>query len=214
VSAKLNLASKPFRNRTLPWLITAIIMSASLLALVIIIGQSRQARTEAAAVTTDLDALHKEEAELKARKEEINRALAPEQRQLLDAAHALVDRKRFSWSRLFADLEASLPDNVRVTRISVKDVYWNGGQNSALLEMAVMSKASGDEVTNMIAEMSRGGVFEAEPMAQNLQKGSSAGGMEWVLRVVYRPRAGAPSNAEQPASVATAAATTSNGGER
>ena len=212
MSAKLNLASKPFRNRTLPWLITAIIMSASLLSLIYIVSESRKANARAAAVTASLDTLHKQEADLIRRKAEINRALAPEQRQLLDAAHTLVDRKRFSWSRLFADLEAALPGNVRVTRINVKDVYLRAGQTYAALELTVMSKASSDDVTNMIAEMSRGGVFEAEPMAQNLQKGSSAGGMEWVLYVKYRPRAGAPTSAEQPQSVATAA--TSNGGER
>lgn len=186
-------------------------MSASLLALIYIINASRKANRDAAAYTAGLDTYRKQEAELIRHKEEVNRALAPEQRQLLDAAHTLVDRKRFSWSRLFVDLEAALPGNVRVTRISVKDVYLRAGQTYAELELTVMSKASSDDVTNMIAEMSRGGVFEAEPMAQNLQKGSSAGGMEWVLHVIYRPHAGAPTSAEQPQSVAT---TTSQGGER
>jgi Tfp pilus assembly protein PilN len=213
VSAKLNLASRPFRNRTLPWLITAIIMFASLLGLLYIFNASSKARSDALRASSDLEKLHQEEAALIQKKEEINRALAPEQRLLLDAAHTLVDRKRFSWSRLFADLEAALPGNVRVTRINVKDVYWRGGQSSALLEVTVMSKATGDDVTNMIAEMGRGGVFEAEPMAQNLQKGSNSSGMEWILHVVYKPRAGAPINSEQPQSVA-AAATSSEGGAR
>ena len=214
MSAKLNLASKPFRNRTLPWLITAIIMSASLIALVLIFSASRDARRKAEQAAADLDNVRKQEAVLIQKKDEINRALTPEQRQLLDAAHSLVDRKRFSWSRLFADLEAALPGNVRVTRINVKDVYMRGGRTSAELELSVMSKAASDDVTNMIGEMSRGGVFEAEPTAQNLQKGSaSAGGMEWVLHVIYRPRAGAPaSSAEQPQSVAQTDA--SNGGAR
>jgi Tfp pilus assembly protein PilN len=187
-------------------------MSASLLALVYIIGESRKANAKAATYAAGLDAYRKQEAELIRHKEEVNRALAPEQRQLLEAAHTLVDRKRFSWSRLFVDLEAALPGNVRVTRINVKDVYLRAGQTYAALELTVMSKATSDDVTNMIAEMSRGGVFEAEPMAQNLQKGTSAGGMEWVLAVKYRPRAGAPTTAEQPQSVATAA--TSQGGAR
>ena len=212
MSTKLNLASKPFRNRTLPWLITAIVVFASLLGLLHVFSETRAARLRADTVASSLDTLHKQEEQLIQRKTEINQALAPEQRQLLDAAHALVDRKRFSWSRLFADLEAALPGNVRVTRINVKDVYWHGGQNSAELELTVMSKATGDDVTNMIAEMGRGGVFEAEPMAQNLQKGSNSSGMEWVLHVIYRPRAGAPIAPEQPQSVA--AAGTSEGGAR
>jgi hypothetical protein len=151
-----------------------------------------------------LDRMRAKEAELLRKKEEINRALAPDQRQLLDAAHSLVDRKQFSWSRLFADLESTLPSNVRVIRISIKDVYLRGGETSALLELVVTSKAASDSVTNMIGEMERGGVFQAEVTAQNLPKGTSSSGMEWVLSVTYRPRAGAPVNVDQPTSVAVA----------
>lgn len=200
---KLNLASRPFRNRTLPWLVTVVVTFASLLALVYIISESRAANARANSYVATLDSLRHQEAELLDKKDKINQALVPEQKQLLDAAHALVDRKQFSWSRLFADLEASLPSNVRVTRINVKDVYFRGSQPSALLELTVMGKSPAD-VTNMMTEMDRGGVFQAEPMAQNLQKGREASGMEWVLSVLYHPRAGAPITAEQPASVASA----------
>lgn len=206
MSNKLNFASKPFRNRALPWVITAIVTFASLLALVFIITESRQANAQATEVVKSLDTYRKQEEMLLKKKEEINRALAPEQRQLLDAAHALVDRKQFSWSRLFADLEAVLPANVRVVRINVRDVYLRSNPPSAELELTVVSRAATD-VTNMIAEMDRGGVFNATPMAQNLQKGSNASGMEWVLRVIYTPRAGAPANSEQPASIAAASNT-------
>lgn len=205
MSAKLNLSTKPFRNRTLPWLIIGVVTIGSLFVLVYIISESRAAHASADTFASSLDGLRRQEAALLLKKEEINRALAPEQRQLNDAAHTLVDRKQFSWSRLFADLESALPGDVRVLRISVKDVYLRSGQTSALLEVAVMSKASSDAVTNMIAEMERGGVFQAEVTAQNLPKGSNAGGMEWVLSVKYRPRAGVPIDTEQPAtSVAVA----------
>ena len=206
MSAKLNIASKPFRNRALPWVIAALITGLSLLALVFIISEARADNAKAASVLAGMDTFRKQEAMLLQRKEEINRALAPEQRQLLDAAHALVDRKQFSWSRLFADLEAVLPNNVRVVRINVKELFLRSNPPYALLELTVVSKAAPD-VTNMIAEMDRGGVFEATPMAQNLQKGSNSSGMEWVLSVVYRPRAGAPVSSEQPASIAAASGT-------
>jgi Tfp pilus assembly protein PilN len=203
VTVKLNLASKPFRNRALPWIVTAIVTVASLVALVYIISESRKARARADMVASSQENLRKQEAELLRRKEEINRALAPEQRQLLDAAHALVDRKQFAWSRLFADLEAVLPGSVRVSRINVRDVYLRGDSPSALLELTVMSKAP-EDVTNMIMEMDRQGVFHAEPMAQNLQKGREGGGMEWVLRVIYMPRAGAPVRPAGQANIAAA----------
>lgn len=210
MNVKLNLANKPFRNRTLPWVITAIVTGASLLALVFIISDARKARATTDSVAASLDTLRKQEAVLIQKKDEINRALAPEQKQLLDATHSLVDRKQFSWSRLFADLETALPANVRVARINVRDVYLRGNQTQAELELTVMSKAATD-VTSMVAEMDQGGVFQATVTAQNLQKGKDADGTEWVLRVFYRPRAGAPVNPSQPASVASA---TSIGGER
>lgn len=206
MSARLNLSSKPFRNRTLPWLIIGIVTVASLFVLVYIISESRSLQARAAAVSSGLESMHKKELELLAKKEEINRALAPDQRQLLDATHTLIDRKQFMWSRLFADLEAVLPSNVRVMRISVKDVYLRGGQTTALLELVLMSKASNDAVTDMIQEMEQGGVFQAEVTSQNQPKGSTAIGMEWVLSVKYRPRASVPVSSEQPTSVAVASA--------
>ena len=186
-------------------MITGIVTVASLFALVYILNESRAARVRAETVASGLTTLRQQETDLLLKKEEINRALAPEQKQLLDAAHTLIDRKQFQWSRLFVDLEAALPINVKVMRISVKDVYFRNGQTAALLELTVMSKASSDAVTNMIADMERGGVFEAEAMAQNQPKGSSESGMEWVLSVKYRPRASTPVNSEQPVSVAVAA---------
>ena len=57
----------------------------------------------------------------------------------------LVDRKRFSWSRLFADLESALPGNVRVTRISVRDVAARGEQTLAELDLTVVSKTPDDD---------------------------------------------------------------------
>ncbi|MBC7909195.1 MAG: hypothetical protein H7Y30_01760 [Pyrinomonadaceae bacterium] len=75
-----------------------------------------------------------------------------------------------------------------------------------------MSKSPTD-VTNMMTEMNRGGVFYAEAMSQNLPKGRDQSGMEWVLSVNYRPPAGAPAGgAERPATVASAAS--AEGGER
>ena len=204
MSARLNLASKPFRNRTLPWMIIAVITVASFFGLLYVISESRSLKASADKVASGLDVMRNKEIELLRKKEEINRALAPEQRQLLDSTHALIDRKQFSWSRLFADLESVLPANVRVVRISVKDVYLRGGQTSALLELVVTSKASSDTVTNMVGEMERAGVFQAEVMSQNLPKGAAATGMEWVLSVKYRPRASVPVNPGQPASVAVA----------
>ncbi|HEX8138746.1 MAG TPA: hypothetical protein VF544_14360 [Pyrinomonadaceae bacterium] len=191
MSTNLNLASQPFRNRAFPWTVTAIIAIASLIALVLIVSRASETNRKAAVVAADVNSLRSQADALKKRAEEVRAALTPEQKQLRDAAERLVERKRFSWSRLFADLESSLPGDVRVTRISVRDVASRGGETSAELELSVVSKSPND-VTEMIGEMSRTGIFEANLLAQNLQKGRNETGTESVLSVIYRPRAGAP----------------------
>ncbi|HYE66492.1 MAG TPA: hypothetical protein VD966_12970 [Pyrinomonadaceae bacterium] len=213
--ADLNLASHPFRNRTLPWTITSIITVASLLALVLILRASIQTNAQAAVVENDLRNLRQQADQLKVQVEQVKSALAPDQLQTLQAAHTLVDRKRFSWSRLFADLEAALPGNVRVTRISVRDVAARAGQTFAELELTVVGKNPGD-VTSMIAEMDRLGVFQAEPLAQNLQRGRGESGTEWTLYIRYTPRAGAPraANSNNNIAAATNAPAASNGGQQ
>jgi len=112
-----------------------------------------------------------------------------DQLQALEAAHQLVDRKTFSWSRLLADLEAALPGNVRVSRIAVRAIGMQGDQTVADLELTVFAK-SANVVTAMIRDMDRTGIFQADLRVQNLQKGRGESGTEYDLAVVYRPRAG------------------------
>jgi Tfp pilus assembly protein PilN len=212
VIAKLNLASQPFRNRALPWAITGIISVASLVALVLIVSVTSRTNTKADAVERDLNNLTSQITALRQQAADVKEAMTPEQRNSLLAAQSLVDRKRFSWSRLFADLEAALPGGIRVTRISVRDVAQRGEQTIAILELAVIEK-SPNSVTGMITEMDRGGVFQAEPVAQALQKGRGESGTEWTMRVRYTPRAGVPTNPSRGGSIA-ATTTTGDGGVR
>ena len=201
MTTKLNLASKPFSNRALPWAISAFVISLSLVSLIFIFRGTRQAQIQATSVQNDINALGHQEQELRAQAEAVRKSLTPEQLQTLTAAHALVDRKQFSWSRLFADLESALPGSVRVKRIAVRGVAVRDGQTLAELELAVIAKTPAI-VTEMIAEMDRAGVFRAELRAQNLQRGRGESGAEYELFVVYRPRAGAPT--ESPALASTA----------
>ena len=205
MSANLNLASQPFRNRAFPWTLTAIITIASLIALIVIVSRTSETNRQAAIVARDVNELRLQAEMLRQQAEAVRAALTPEQRQLRDAAERLVDRKRFSWSRLFADLESSLPGAVRVTRISVRDVASHGGQTSAELELSVISKNPND-VTSMISEMSSTGIFQADLLAQNLQKGRNETGTESTLRVIYHPPAGVPTSQRGASNIAAAAA--------
>ena len=187
---KLNLASRPFNNRALPWMITAVVIFVSLVSLIFIVQATRQANAQADAVQRDINNLGQQERALREQAEAVRNSFTSDQLQVLDSAHALVDRKRFSWSRLFADLESALPGAVRVKSIAVRRVVSRGDETLAELDMTVIAKTP-NIVTDMIAEMDRAGVFHADLRAQNLQRGRGESGAEYELAVIYRPRAGA-----------------------
>lgn len=193
MSANLNLANQPFRNRALPWTIAGVITVASLLALVFLVSKSGQTNRRAAEVERDVDVQRQQISVLERRVEEITKALTPQQQQTLQAAQSLVERKRFSWARLFVDLEGALPGSVRVKRIGVRDVAVRDGRTVAELELVVVSKNPAD-ATTMIMEMDRAGIFRAELVEQNLEKEGNASNTVSTLRVVYQPRGGVPVN--------------------
>lgn len=189
MSAKLNLASRPFRNRALPWTVTALITIVSIAALLFIAQSTIRTNAKVATTQREVDELQKETALLSKRAKDIETALTPDQKRDLKYAHALVDRKRFSWARLFSDLEASLPGSVRVTRILVKEVRMDGDRPVADLDLVVASKTP-TNVTDMIQEMQSQGIFSPVLVSQNPQRGKGETGSEYELNVHYVPRAG------------------------
>jgi len=185
VNNNLNLASKPFSNRILPWALTAIILFVSLIGLILVIRLTTNAKNEASVLEAEINILKtREHASLEAANK-LQQELSTDQKQALPAAHALVDRKAFSWSRLLADLEGSLPDKVKVTRIAVRDVTRQGDQTVAQLDLAVFSQDPA-VVNAMISSMQAEGVFQAEIRNQSLQKGRGEAGTEYELFVIYR----------------------------
>jgi Tfp pilus assembly protein PilN len=141
------------------------------------------------AVQKDINNLKQQELDLRKQADAVKDSLTTEQLQTLAAAHTLVDRKHFSWSRLFADLETALPGNVRVKRIAVRGITTTGDLTLAELELTVVAK-SPTTVTEMVAEMDRGGIFHAEIRSQTLSRGRGESGAEYELYAIYRPRAG------------------------
>jgi Tfp pilus assembly protein PilN len=119
----------------------------------------------------------------------VKAAYTHDQQQALPAAHQLVDRKVFSWSRLLADLETALPGNVKVSRISVQDVNIQGNQTVAQLDLALFARDA-STINNMISSMHQEGVFQLELRNQNLQKGRGESGTEYEFFVIYRARPG------------------------
>ena len=185
----LNLASKPFSNRIVPWALTVIILFVSLIGLLIVVQLTTSTRKQADLIQGQITQLKQREQVLLDAAKQVQQSFTPEQQQALPAAHELVDRKSFSWSRLLADLEATLPPNVRVSRIAVRDVTRAGGQTVAQLDLAVFATGP-STISAMMTEWQQGGVFLAELRNQNLQKGRGEKGTEYELAVIYRARAG------------------------
>jgi len=189
VNNSLNLASRPFSNRIVPWALTVIILFVSLIGLLIVVQLTTTTRNEANFVQGQITQLKQREQALLEAAKQAQQAFTPEQQLALPAAHELVDRKSFSWSRLLADLEASMPPNVRVSRISVRDVTRAGGQTVAQLDLAVFA-TDPSTISKMMTDWQQDGVFLAELHNQNLQKGRGEKGTEYELAVTYRARAG------------------------
>ena len=189
MNSNLNLASKPFSNRLLPWALTAGILFVSLIGLLVVVRLTTVAKSQGDATQVEINNLRQQEQELLRTADEIKSLLSPEQQQAVPAAHQLVDRRKFLWSKLLVDLEASLPANVKVSRIAVSDVTMQGDQMVAELELAVFAK-SPDTINQMITSMYQEGIFKPELRTQTLQKGRGESGTEYVFAVIYRPRSG------------------------
>jgi Tfp pilus assembly protein PilN len=187
VNSNLNLASKPFSNRLLPWALTVLILFVSVIGLVLVVRLTTVANNQVAATQAEINNLRQREQELLKAAETVKNSLNPDQQQAVPAAHQLVDRRKFVWSRLLADLESSLPPNVRVSRIAVRDVTTHGGQMIAELDLAVFAK-NPSTITEMISTMHEQGIFQAELRGQTLQKGRGEAGTEYELYVIYRAR--------------------------
>ena len=191
MSAQSNLSSNPFRNRVLPWTVTALVSLISIVLLLYLAQATMSINAKTLAAQREVGELRKETDTINKEAKKVETALTPDERRELKYAHALVDRKRFSWTRLFADLENSLPGSVRVTRIAVKEMTVQDDRPVADLELVVASKTS-TVVTEMIQNMEAEGVFHAELVAQNPQHGKGESGSEYELAVHYMPRAGMP----------------------
>lgn len=184
----LNLSTKPFRNRVLPYLLSAFMLAVSAIAIVfclVILKQNSDLNKDLVATITQREAEIKK---LKGEGEKVQQELTPEQKSILSASHKLVANKRFGWSRLFADLESVLPGNVSASRIVVQNVYTDGDRVRAELDLSVLSRDY-SSVMSMIENMANSDLFRAELRSQDLQQTERITFTEYTLRIIYSPGA-------------------------
>ena len=183
---KLNLATHPFRNRNLPYLLTLFLLAISVAGALLAFSTLRSNARDNEVAAARVGDLQANIDELNGEGKKIQQELTPEQQNLLVAAHKLVSNKTFVWSRLFSDLESVMPESVSASRIAVRNVYNDGGQIKAELEFAVLSRDY-PSVLNMIDQMNNSGLFQAELRGQDLQKNERMTYSEYTLRLVYSP---------------------------
>jgi Tfp pilus assembly protein PilN len=147
--------------------------------------------------------MESETADLRSKGEQVQQQLSPQQKELLVAAHKLVDSKSFVWSRLFSDLESVLPGSVSASRIAVQNIYRDGDRVKAELELGVLSRDY-QAVMGMIGTMNNSGIFQAELRGQDLQTSERTSYTEYTLRLIYTKPYGSP--------VATAGEVAQSGG--
>lgn len=196
---KLNLASRPFKNRTLPYVISLLLLAFAVAGAALSFAKWSDVNDRNELAKTDIMLMEAQLKELNGKGELVQQQLAPEQRKMLIAAHKLVANKSFGWSRLFADLEGVLPGSVSASRISVENVFKDGDRIKAELEFSVLSQ-NYPAVMTMIDSMNNSGVFRAELRSQDLQKTESITYTEYTLSVIYTPDTSYSTN---PSDVAT-----------
>jgi len=193
VIAKLNLASKPFRNRNLPYLIAVFLLIVSIAGAALCIFRLRQNSQISEIAVAKNHEMQMEISRLNGEGEKVQQQLSPDQQSLLIASHKLVANKTFSWSRLFSDLESVLPGGVSASRISVNNIYKDGDKTKAELDLSVLSHDYPAVIT-MIDAMNNSGMFQAELRGQDLQKNERVVYTEYTLHLVYSPAYGYPAS--------------------
>jgi Tfp pilus assembly protein PilN len=186
VITKLNLASKPFRNRVLPYLLAGVMLFVSLVGGIFCVAKVRENNRENELLASDIQLKQGEITRLKGEGEKVQQLLTPEQKAILSASHKLVANKSFGWSRLFSDLEAVLPGSVSASRVSVNNVFQDGAQIRAELDLSVISRDYGSVMT-MLQNMNNSGLFRAELRGQDLQQNERVTFTEYTFRVIYSP---------------------------
>lgn len=186
---KLNLATHPFRNRVLPYLIAGLLLVVSAAVGIYCLATVRDNRSKNELLATAVKDRQDEIERLKGEGAKVQQLLTPEQKALLMASHKLVANKRFGWSRLFADLESVLPASVSASRIAVENVYQDGDRIKAQLEFSVLSKDY-PAVMGMIENMNNSGLFRAELRGQDLEQNERITYTEYTFRLIYTPSYG------------------------
>lgn len=178
--APLNLARRPFRNERLPTIALALACAALglltarhvLAARDLLPGRARDVEGEAVRLEREL-------ASLRAEAQTLGLAAAPAVAVAEWAAvKELVDRRAFSWTGLFAELETTLPPGVRL--VGVAPV---AGKDGLALSLTAVGRRVADALA--LLEALQGNPRFADALLMGYSE--AEGGVSITCTVAYRP---------------------------
>lgn len=196
----VNLATNPFRNRRLFWVVIALALSVTTIIGQRVIRQRVEREREIRSLESVVSIL---EARLGKPSPtpapgSVAQLIPPEQNTEIYAAGELIARKSFSWSSLLDEIERVIPPGVRVLRIAVTTVVPDekngsigGPESAATLNIEVIAKTNAD-VVKLINLLHGSGRFKVSPLSQKPVEGT--GEIEFSLRVEYLPPPATPNN--------------------
>ena len=163
----INLASQPFR-RDRPVFIASALVGLLLIGLLgALISLAMMDRTQFADTRTNIDQLEKQMRKLSAEQAGLERVLhKPENAEVLERSvflNTLIFQKGISWTKIFADLESTLPHNVRVMQIRP----FVSGQHQVTLEMTVGTE-SPEPFIELLKKMETSPLFRSPYMHGSL----------------------------------------------
>lgn len=181
---KANLATRPFFNERavhlLLGLAAIVVLGFSVYNVSRIVSLSRE-RTAVAAEAADAEAAA---ADLRAATDRTRENLDADRLAAVSAsareANAIIDRRLFSWTQLFKYLEATLPDNVRVTSLRPQTEE----DGSAELAITVIARRAEDIDAFMVA-LEQTGAFH--DVLSRDERSTEDGNLLSVLEGRYQP---------------------------
>ena len=181
----INLASEPFRNRRLFWLVIALVVGVSSWIGLVTLSAKADLEQQLAILEPKVKKL-----ETQANSGETvdfsGSTLTIGQNQALIVAQDLITRKGFSWSQLLNDLERFVPTTVRVTRIAVDQVGRSKDASGKRVSLSFDVVGKGAmEITAMIKSLNESGRFSVFPKSQKQVEGTDE--VEFQLEVEYQP---------------------------
>jgi len=185
VKSPLNLAREPFRNERLPTLLLGI----GTLALLGATARQAQVAYEllpgrARDVSSELQSLEAEAQRLRAESAATPELIAPADTLAEWAAvKALVDRRAFSWTGLFAALEQALPAGVRLVSVQPSSKAGSGTE----LTLSAVGRRS-DDALALLSSLQGHADFEAAFLNSWTE---SQNGVDISCSVRYAPKPGA-----------------------